>query len=54
MGTGGHYITMLLADWSIATSYDVFRVTLCPPVAVVKRCGIHLLSELSTVIIIMQ
>ena len=22
MGTGGHYITMLPADWSISTSYD--------------------------------
>ena len=22
MGTGGHYITMLPADWSISTSHD--------------------------------
>jgi len=22
MGTGGHYITMLTADWSISTSHD--------------------------------
>jgi len=22
MGTGGHYITMLAADWSISTSHD--------------------------------
>jgi len=22
MGTGGHYITMLLADWSMSTSHD--------------------------------
>jgi len=37
MGTGGHYITMLLGQY-------LHHMTLCPPVAVVKRCyGIHLL-----------
>jgi len=44
MGTGlsgGYYITMLPADWSISTPQ-----TLCPLVATVKRCyGIHLLHQ---------
>jgi len=26
MGTGGHYITMMLADWSISTSHDIFAL----------------------------
>jgi len=38
--TGGHYITMLPAD---AGQYP-HQMTLCPPVAIVKRCfGIRLL-----------
>jgi len=27
MGTGGHYITMMLADWSISTSHDIFALS---------------------------
>jgi len=26
MGTGGHYITMLPADWLISTSHDTFAL----------------------------
>ena len=29
MGTGGHYITMLLAGWSISTSYDPLPSSCC-------------------------
>jgi len=44
MGTGGHYITILPADWSISTSHDPL-----PPVAIVKRCfGIRLLVQVPT------
>jgi len=38
MGTGGHYITMLYADWSISTSHDPL-----PSSCHSERCyGIHL------------
>jgi len=38
MGTGGNYITMLPADWSISRWHDPW-----PPVDIVKRCyGIRL------------
>jgi len=37
MGTGGHYITMLPADWSIPTSHDPL-----PSSCHNERCyGIH-------------
>jgi len=29
MGTGGHYITMLPADWSISTSHDPLPSSCC-------------------------
>jgi len=29
MGTGGHYITMLPADWSISTSHDTLPSSFC-------------------------
>jgi len=41
MGTGGHYITMLSVDWSICClliGQYPHHMTLCPPVAIVKRC----------------
>jgi len=43
MGTGGHYITMLPADH---ISQCPHHMTLCPPVAMVKRyCEIQLYRE---------
>jgi len=38
MGTGGHYITMLPADWSTSTSHNLFALQF----TVVKCCGIYM------------